>query len=110
TSRSWRIGRSGSIAAGLVILMGGAALSFYFMHAPARTPAARVGARPDVPVTVAVAVRQDVPIYLTGIGTVQAYFTVDIHAKVDGELQEMLFTEGQHVHKGDVLAKIDPRL
>jgi multidrug efflux system membrane fusion protein len=51
-----------------------------------------------------------VPIYLTGIGSVQAYFTVDIHAKVDGELQEVLFTEGQHVHKGDVLAKIDPRL
>jgi multidrug efflux system membrane fusion protein len=51
-----------------------------------------------------------VPIYLTGIGSVQAYFTIDIRAKVDGELQEVLFTEGQHVKKGDVLAKIDPRL
>ena len=40
----------------------------------------------------------------------RAYFTVDIHAKVDGELQEVMFAEGQHVHKGDVLARIDPRL
>jgi multidrug efflux system membrane fusion protein len=68
------------------------------------------GGRAAAPVSVAVASRQDVPIYLTGIGSVQAYFTIDIRAKVDGELQEVLFTEGQHVKKGDVLAKIDPRL
>ena len=67
-------------------------------------------ARAAVPVSIAVAARQNVPIYLTGLGTVQASFTVDIRAKVDGELQEVLFTEGQHVKKGDVLAKIDPRL
>ena len=54
--------------------------------------------------------RQDMPIYLTGLGTVQASFTVGIHSQVDGKLQEVLFTEGQHVNKGDVLAKIDPRL
>jgi membrane fusion protein, multidrug efflux system len=106
TTRSWRIGRVEAIAAGLIILAGGAALYFYF----AKTPPAVVGGRSGVPVSVAVASRQDVPIYLTGIGTVQAYFTIEIHAKVDGELQEVLFTEGQHVHKGDVLAKIDPRL
>jgi multidrug efflux system membrane fusion protein len=47
---------------------------------------------------------------LTGLGTVQASFTVGIHSQVDGKLQEVLFTEGQHVKKGDVLAKIDPRL
>jgi pyruvate/2-oxoglutarate dehydrogenase complex dihydrolipoamide acyltransferase (E2) component len=39
---------------------------------------------------------------------VQASFTVAIHSQVDGKLQEVLFTEGQHVKKGDVLAKIDP--
>ncbi|MEA2945297.1 MAG: rane fusion protein multidrug efflux system [Alphaproteobacteria bacterium] len=50
------------------------------------------------------------PIYLTGLGTVQASYTVGIHSQVDGKLQEVLFTEGQHVKKGDVLAKIDPRL
>jgi multidrug efflux system membrane fusion protein len=63
-----------------------------------------------VPVSVATVGRQDVPIYLNGLGTVQASFTVGIHSQVDGKLQEVLFTEGQHVKKGDVLAKIDPRL
>jgi membrane fusion protein, multidrug efflux system len=63
-----------------------------------------------VPVSVAIVGRQDVPIYLNGLGTVQASFTVGIHSQVDGKLQEVLFTEGQHVKKGDVLAKIDPRL
>jgi len=63
-----------------------------------------------VPVSVAAASRQDVPIYLTGLGTVQALFTVGIHAQVDGKLQDVFFKEGQRVKKGDVLAKIDPRL
>ena len=63
-----------------------------------------------MPVSVATASRQDVPIYLTGLGTVQALFTVGIHAQVDGKLQEVFFKEGQRVKKGDVLAKIDPRL
>ena len=63
-----------------------------------------------MPVSVAIVQRQDVPIYLTGLGTVQASFTVGIHSQVDGKLQEVLFTEGQQVKKGDVLAKIDPRL
>jgi len=61
-------------------------------------------------VSVAAVVRQDVPLYLSGLGTVQASFTVGIHPQVDGKLQEVLFTEGRHVKKGEVLAKIDPRL
>ncbi len=63
-----------------------------------------------MPVSIAIVSRQDVPIYLTGLGTVQASFTVGIHSQVDGKLQEVLFTEGQHVTKGDILAKIDARL
>jgi multidrug efflux system membrane fusion protein len=59
---------------------------------------------------VAVAAKQDLPVYLTGIGSVQAWFTVKVHPQVDGKLEEVLFTEGQHVTKGDVLARIDPRL
>ncbi|HVY59317.1 MAG TPA: efflux RND transporter periplasmic adaptor subunit [Xanthobacteraceae bacterium] len=70
---------------------------------PRRPPA-------PVPVTVAAATRQDFPIYLTGLGSVQASSTVAIHVQVDGKLQEVNFTEGEHVKKGDVLAKIDPRL
>ncbi len=71
---------------------------------------ARGKARTSVPVSVASASRQDVPIYLTGLGTVQALFTVAIHTQVDGKLQDVFFKEGQRVQKGDVLAKIDPRL
>src|SRR5262249_56101420 len=63
-----------------------------------------------VPVTVDVVARQDLPIYLTGLGAVQASFTVGIRPQVDGKLEQVLFKEGEHVRKGDVLAKIDPRL
>jgi multidrug efflux system membrane fusion protein len=51
----------------------------------------------------------DVPIYLEGLGTVQAFYTVTVTARVDGELQKIGFTEGQTVRKGDLLAQIDPR-
>src|SRR6516225_1765141 len=82
----------------------------YWYWGSAGAHAARQPARAGVPVTVAIVQRQDVPIYLSGLGTVQASFTVGIHSQVDGKLQEVLFTEGQQVKKGDVLAKIDPRL
>jgi multidrug efflux system membrane fusion protein len=63
-----------------------------------------------VPVTIATATKRDLPIYLTGLGSVQASFTVGIRPQVDGKLEAVLFTEGQQVKKGDVLARIDPRL
>jgi membrane fusion protein, multidrug efflux system len=63
-----------------------------------------------VAVTVAIAARGELPIYLTGLGTVQASFTVGIRPQVDGKLEQVLFKEGERVRKGDVLAKIDPRL
>lgn len=62
-----------------------------------------------VPVQVAAVGAADVPMLLDGLGTVQAYNTVTVRARVDGELQQVLFTEGQVVHAGDVLARIDPR-
>ena len=76
----------------------------------ARIRRTRREAAAAVPVSIATASRQDVPIYLTGLGTVQALYTVAIHAQVDGKLQDVFFKEGQRVKKGDVLAKIDPRL
>ena len=90
----------------------GGALFWYQRSEVARGPerGSRAATRAGVPVTVAVAERRAVPIYLTGLGTVQASLTIEIHAKVDGELQQVLFIEGQHVQKGDALAKIDPRL
>ena len=66
--------------------------------------------RASVPVSVVTAVKQDLPIYLTGLGVVQPVVTVGIHSQVDGKLQDVLFTEGQRVNNGDVLARIDPRL
>jgi membrane fusion protein, multidrug efflux system len=82
---------------------------WYWSQGPDPAHAGRP-ARAAVPVSVATASRQDVPVYLTGLGTVQALFTVGIHAQVDGKLKEVFFKEGQRVQKGDVLAKIDPRL
>ena len=52
---------------------------------------------------------RDVPIYLDGLGTVQAFNTVTIKPMVDGPLLDVDFKEGQDVSKGDVLARIDPR-
>jgi membrane fusion protein, multidrug efflux system len=92
-----------------VLAVGGAAY-WHWGHGPRGAHAARAPARAGVPVSVAIVGPQDVPIYLTGLGTVQGSLTVGIHSQVDGKLQEVLFTEGQHVKKGDVLALIDPRL
>lgn len=62
-----------------------------------------------IPVDAVSARRQTVPVYLLGLGTVQAYNTVTITARVDGQLQKVAFVEGQDVKKGDLLAQIDPR-
>jgi multidrug efflux system membrane fusion protein len=61
------------------------------------------------PVTIGRAARQDVPVYATGLGTVQAYQSVLVRARVDGTLERIAFTEGQDVKPGDLLAVIDPR-
>lgn len=62
-----------------------------------------------VPVTVVPVVKQNVPVYLTALGTVQALNTVTVSPQVAGQLLSLDFTEGQPVKKGQVLAKIDPR-
>jgi len=64
---------------------------------------------PAISVDTAGVTQADVPIYLQGLGTVQAFYTVTVTARVDGELQKIGFVEGQPVHKGDLLAQIDPR-
>jgi len=62
-----------------------------------------------IPVTIATVEKRDVAIWLSGIGTVQPLNAVTIKVRVDGQLQRVMFTEGQEVHAGDVLAQIDPR-
>jgi multidrug efflux system membrane fusion protein len=64
---------------------------------------------PPVPVSVAPARLEDVPVLLSGIGTVQAYNVVAVKSRVDGEIMQVLFREGQDVKAGDPLAVIDSR-
>ncbi len=77
------------------------------LHKPAE--AATHDAPQGIAVATAAVAQTDVPIYLRGLGTVQAFYTVTVTARVDGELQTIGFTEGQTVRKGDLLAQIDPR-
>src|SRR3984893_17412181 len=64
---------------------------------------------PSVPVTVMHAVRRNVPVWLRGLGTVQANFAVQLRPRVDGTLTQVPVKEGQDVKQGDLLAVIDPR-
>ena len=70
---------------------------------------ARANVAQVVPVSVATAERRDMPYYLTGLGSVAAYYTVSLKSRVDGQLMQVNFKEGQEVKSGDLLAVIDPR-
>ena len=72
-------------------------------------PAANAPAARPVPVTVGVVKDQEFAISRVGLGTVQAYNTVTVKARVDGEVQKITFHEGQDLQAGDVMAQIDPR-
>lgn len=69
----------------------------------------KAAGHPGIAVETATAGRSDMPVYLEGLGTVQAFYTVTITARVDGELQKVGFVEGQKVNKGDLIGQIDPR-
>lgn len=73
------------------------------------TPVRSAPQAPAVPVQTVAAARMDVPIYALGLGAIQAFNTVTVRSRVDGELQKIAFTEGQMVKQGDLLAQIDPR-
>ena len=75
----------------------------------AANPQALAATNRTVPVGVSAAVLQDVPVYLIGLGSVNALNTVSIHSRVDGQLVEVRFREGQMVKQGELLAVIDPR-
>ena len=97
-----------SIAIGVVVVaaaLGWAAYS-YTGGGHAAAPAA---ANPPVPVTPGTAETRDMPVYVRGIGSVQAFNTVTIKSRVDGQIVKVDFTEGQEVKVGDPLFEIDPR-
>ncbi len=101
---------------------GGAAYYYYgYRTAPTEQASASSGRRrggagggpgaeaTPIPVLISRSETRDVPVYLDGLGTVQAFNLVSVRPMVDGPLVEVRFREGQDVHAGDVLARIDPR-
>jgi membrane fusion protein, multidrug efflux system len=96
-------------ALGVVGLAAAAAFAVVHWRSADQSRPAAVPASP-VPVVTAQVQQHDEPIVLSGLGTVQALNTASIQSQVTGVLEEVNFTEGQTVKKGDILAKIDPRL
>jgi membrane fusion protein, multidrug efflux system len=75
----------------------------------AAAAAASAMANRVVPVLTATVAQRDVPVWLEGLGNVSAFYTVTVKPQVGGQIVDVLFKEGQHVKKGDVLVQIDPR-
>ena len=100
--------RASLIAVGVVLV---AAL---ILHRLPGTPSAAAdkkgkGEGQSIAIEATAAARANVPVNIEGLGTVQAFNTVTVTTRVDGALQKLGFVEGQLVHKGDLLAQIDPR-
>ena len=95
------------------LVMGAAAVAavtlFAWLLRPAHASPHHQAAPAGVEVSTAPVVARNVPIYLEGLGTVQAFYTVKMTAQVDGQLTQVAFVEGQQVKRGQLLAQIDPR-
>ena len=94
--------------AALILLLAAAAVWRFDFDAPVSHARAQL-APSLVPVTPGVVAVSNVPVYLQGIGTVQAYNMVTVKTRVDGPIVKVAFTEGQEVKQGDLLFRIDPR-
>lgn len=81
------------------------AAGWYWHGQPTAAPAAKVA--PPVPVVLAQAAAQDMPVVLSAVGRAEAYETVTIKSRVDGQVASLQFTEGQHVRQGDELVRLD---
>ena len=98
-----------AIVAGLVLVVLGAATAAYFVN-DSRAKEKKGGRGPAaVPVSVTAAVQQSIPVRLQAIGNVEAFSTVSIKARVDGQINSVNFKEGQELRKGEVLFRIDAR-
>jgi membrane fusion protein, multidrug efflux system len=104
-----------SRAIGWVLLVAAIGAAGYFgwdrfQAAGAAKNAQQSAARtPAVPVTIGPVQKADFPVYLTGLGTVQGFNTVQVRTRVDGQIDKVAFKEGQIVKEGDLLVEIDPR-
>jgi multidrug efflux system membrane fusion protein len=91
----------------LILLIAGAAVAWRFElfgGAPAKAQPP-----PAIPVMAATAETRNVPVYVQGLGSVQAFNTVAVKTRVDGQITKVFFREGQEVKAGDSLFQIDPR-
>ncbi|HLI14099.1 MAG TPA: efflux RND transporter periplasmic adaptor subunit [Alphaproteobacteria bacterium] len=96
------------IIAGLALAVALGGGGWYYAERPTHAASPPPGP-PPVPVTAGVAEARDMPVFVRGLGTVQAYNTVSVKTRVDGQIVKVLFTEGQEVKAGDPLFQIDPR-
>jgi multidrug efflux system membrane fusion protein len=96
-----------AVAVLLVVLAGGG--FWYFKRSLTPEQAAAVPVPAPIPVVAATVTSGEVPIYLTGVGTVIAYNTDLVRSQIQGQLTQISFVEGQTVKAGDLLAQIDPR-
>jgi membrane fusion protein, multidrug efflux system len=105
--RSWKLWSMGLVA---ILAAGGYAYRTGIVPSASKVGAA-ANAQPlrPVPVSTSVVREDDFPLSRTGLGTVQAFNTVTVKVRVDGEIQKIAFREGQDVQVGDLLAEIDPR-
>jgi multidrug efflux system membrane fusion protein len=90
----------------MLVAVLGAGGAWYLTGPP--PPAAARQTPPAVPVRLAPAVVRDMPLRLEITGRTEAYETVTLKSRVDGQVQGVSFTEGQHVRPGDVLLRLDP--
>ncbi len=94
----------------LAVLVLGTAIGLGFIWVTSSRPsAAKSKADDTIPVVAEKVRRQDLPVYLNGLGKVQALNTVTIRAQVEGKIVQVNFHEGQDVRSGDILLQIDPR-
>ena len=105
-----RTGRRVLLASAVVVALAAGGLATYYTT-DTRAKEARKAPKgpPAVPVAVAAAAQENVPIRVSAIGNVEAFLTVALKARVDGQIVAVNFREGQLVAKGAVLFRIDPR-
>jgi membrane fusion protein, multidrug efflux system len=107
--RERQTGRSSRQRLPVILTLVAVAAALVGCSAGSKTNTARASTQTVVPVAVATAERRDVPVYLKGLGSVTASNTVSVKSRVDGQLAQVNFKEGQHVNTGELLAVIDPR-